>query len=178
MRYGRSSGLAAIGPVRALVDGMTRTLLSTLGALALATSLGAQQPSPATQPVRPPVRPPSGEPQPPLQAPAPDLGARSKKGGDGESRTSGEPEAGTLTLKGCLQRVGSPAVFRLHHVEGDDATVTADVRLTGDLEQLRDHVGRIVEARGRYEQDTPATTTPASFGVTRVKALAGTCPAK
>lgn len=158
---------------------MTRTLLSTLGALALATSLGAQQPSPATQPVRPPDRPPSGEPQPPLRAPVPDLGDRAKKGsGNGESRSSGEPEPGTLTLKGCLQRVGSPAGFRLHHVEGDAATVTADVRLAGDLEQLRDHVGRIVEARGSYEQDTPATTTPASFSVSRVKALAGTCPAK
>ena len=156
---------------------MTKTLLSTLGALALATSLGAQQPSPATQPVRPPDRPPSGEPQPPLRAPEPDLD-RSKKGsGDGDSRTSGEPEAGTITLKGCLQRVGT-AGYRLHPVEGDDATVTADVRLRGNVEQLRDHVGRIVEARGSYEQETPATTTPASFNVSRVKTLTGTCPAR
>ena len=118
-------------------SGMTKTLLSTLGALALATSLGAQQPSPATQPVRPPDRPPSGEPPPPLRAPEPDLGDRAKHGsGDGESRKSGEPEAGTLTLKGCLQRVASPQVFRLHPIEGDDATVTADVRLGGDVEQL------------------------------------------
>ena len=36
----------------------------------------------------------------------------------------------------------------------------------------------IVEAKGAYEQETPATTTPASFSVTRVKALAGICPAK
>ena len=157
---------------------MTKTLLSTLGALALATTLGAQQPSPATQPVRPPDRPPSGEPQPPLHAPVPDLGDRKKGGGDGESRTSGEPDAGTLTLKGCLQRVASPAGYRLHPVEGNDATVTADVRLTGASEQLRDHVGRIVEARGSYEQETPATTKPASFNVSRVRALTGTCPAR
>ena len=158
---------------------MTKTLLSTLGALALATSLGAQQPSPATQPVRPPDRPASGEPPPPLRAPEPDLGDRTKHGsGDGESRKSGEPQAGTLTLKGCLQRVDSTNVFRLHPVEGDDATVTTDVRLGGDVEQLRDHVGRIVEVRGSYEQDTPASTTPASFSVSRVKALAATCPAQ
>ena len=104
---------------------------------------------------------------------------RAKPGsGDGESRKSGEPEAGTLTLKGCLQRVGSSKAFRLHPIEGDDATVTADVRLGGDVEQLRDHVGRIVEVRGIYEQDTPATTTPSSFSVSRVKALTGTCPAR
>ena len=158
---------------------MTKTLLSTLGALALATSLGAQQPSPATQPVRPPDRPPSGESQPPLRAPAPDLGDKAKHGtGDGESRKTGEPEPGTLTLKGCLQHVGSSSGYRLHPVEGDDATVTSDVRLGGDVEQLRDHVGRIVEARGSYEQDTPATKAPASFSVSRVKPLAGTCPAK
>ena len=158
---------------------MTKTLLSTLGALALATSLGAQQPSPASQPVRPPDRPPAGEPPPTLRVPEPDLGDRAKPGsGDGESRKSGEPEAGTLTLKGCLQRVGSPQVFRLHPIEGDDATVTADVRLGGDVEQLRDHVGRIVEVRGTYEQDTPATTTPSSFSVYRVKALTGTCSAQ
>jgi hypothetical protein len=158
--------------------GMTKMLLSTLGSLALATTLAAQQPSPATQPVRPPDRPPSGEPQPPLQAPAPDLGDRSKKGsGDGESRKSSDPEAGTLTLTGCLQRAGTSG-YRLHPVEGNDATVTADVRLAGDPEQLRDHVGRIVQARGTYEQDTPATTTAASFSVSRVKVLAGTCPAR
>ena len=81
-------------------------------------------------------------------------------------------------MKGCLQRVASSQVFRLHPVEGDDATVTTDVRLGGDVEQLRDHVGRIVEVRGSYEQDTPATTTPASFSVSRVKALTGTCPAQ
>ena len=114
-----------------------------------------------------------------MRAPEPDLRDRGKRGsGDGESRTSGEPEPGTLTLKGCLQRVASPQGFRLHPVEGDDATVTAEVRLSGDIEQLRDHVGRIVEARGSYEQATPVTTTPASFSVTRVKALAGTCPAR
>jgi hypothetical protein len=158
---------------------MTKTLLSTLGALALATSLGAQQPSPATQPVRPPDRPPSGEPQPPVRAPDPDLGDRTRQGsGDGESRKADEPAPGTLTLKGCLQRAGTPAVYRLHPVEGDDATVTADVRLGGDIEQLRDYVGRIVEARGAYEQATPVATTPASFSVSRVKALSGTCPAK
>ena len=154
---------------------MTKPLLSILGALALTTSLGAQQPSPATQPVRPPERPPS-EPQPPLRAPVPDLGDRKTGSGDGESG-KGEPESGTLTLKGCLQRVGTSG-YRLHPVEGDEATVTADVRLIGDLNQLRDLLGRIVEARGRYEQETPATTTPSSFNVSRVKALAGTCPAK
>ena len=128
---------------------MAKTLLSTLGALALATSLGAQQPTPATQPVRPPDRPPSGEPAPPLRAPEPDSRRPAERGsGDGESREAGEPEAGTLTLKGCLQRVASPQAFRLHPVEGDDATVTEDVRLGGDVEQLRDHVGRIVEVRG------------------------------
>ena len=158
---------------------MTKTLLSTLGALALATTLGAQQPTPATQPVRPPDRPPSGEPQPPLRAPEPTLGDRTKRGsGDGESRPADEPAAGTLTLKGCLQRTASPPAFRLHRIEGDDASVTADVRLGGDVEQLRDHVGRIVEVRGTYVQETPATTTPQSFSVTRVKPLTGTCPAK
>ena len=162
--------------MRSQVD-MTKTLLTTLGALALATSLGAQQPSPATQPVRPPDRPQSGEPQPPLRAPVPDLGDRKKGSGDGESTRSGEPEAGTMTLKGCLQRVGTSA-YRLHPVEGNDGTVTDDVRLAGDVEQLRDHVGRIVETKGRYEQETPATTKPASFNVSRVKALTGTCPAR
>ena len=122
---------------------MTKPLLSILGALALTTSLAAQQPSPATQPVRPPERPSSGEPQPPLRAPVPDLGDRKKGSGDGESDRTGEPDAGTMTLKGCLQRVGSSG-YRLHPMEGDDATVTADVRLlTRDETPLA--LGRVVD---------------------------------
>ena len=159
---------------------MTSTVLSTLGALALATSLGAQPQTPATQPVRPPERPPVTNPTAPLRIPDPDLGDRAKRGsGDGESGKTevGEPEPGTLTLKGCLQRVTAGA-FRLHPVEGDDATVTTDVRLGGDIDQLGEFVGRIVEVRGTYEQDTPATTRPATFCVNRVKGLTGTCPAQ
>jgi hypothetical protein len=160
---------------------MAKTFIATLGALALATSLGAQPQTPATQPVRPPDRPPTGEPAPPLRAPEPDLGGdRTRRNGDGESRKTeaGEPEPGTLMLKGCLQRVASSSAYRLHPVEGDDATVTADVRLGGDVDQLREHVGRIVEVRGAYEQETPATKTASTFNVTRVKTLTGTCPAK
>lgn len=159
--------------------GMTKTVLSTLGALALATSLGAQPQTPATQPVRPPDRPPTGEPAPPPRAPDVDLGRAKRGSGDGESGKGdvGEPEPGTLTLKGCLQRVAVGG-FRLHPIEGDDASVTSDVRLGGDVEKIGEHVGRVVEVRGTYVQDTPATTKPASFSVERVKALTGTCPAK
>jgi hypothetical protein len=141
---------------------MAKIALPILGALALSTTLWAQAPTPATQPVRPPERP-TGEPTAPLPAPEPDFGDTRRKG--------------STTLKGCLQAVASRG-FRLHPVEGDDATVTQDVRLGGEIERLREHLGRIVEVRGTYEQDTPATQTTALFRVDRVKALAGTCPAR
>ena len=79
---------------------------------------------------------------------------------------------------GGRQSVFTDGAFRLHPVEADDASVTTDVRLGGDVDQLGEHVGRIVEVRGTYVQDTPVTTTPASFSVDRIKALTGTCPAK
>jgi hypothetical protein len=153
---------------------MAKIALPILGALALSTTLWAQAPTPATQPVRPPERP-TGEPTTPLPAPEPDFGDTRRKGSN--SSGEGEPDASTTTLKGCLQAVASRG-FRLHPVEGDDATVTQDVRLGGEIERLREHLGRIVEVRGTYEQDTPATQTTALFRVDRVKALAGTCPAR
>lgn len=154
---------------------MTRQLLSLTGAVLLTTTLHAQAPTPATQPARPPDRPPTGEPSPPaLPLPAPD------RGGDDErpfpprpTPESGDPEMATLTLKGCLERVDGKA-FRLRDVKGDDATVTKDVRVQGALDELRDHVGSVVELRGTFQQDTPASTE-AFFNVTRVRKLADTC---
>lgn len=154
---------------------MANVLLTTLGAMALATSLGGQPQTPATQPVRPPDRPPS-EPAP-LPKPEPPFGSPRQGSGDGErTPEAGDPKAGTLTLKGCVQRP-SAKTFRLRHVEGNDATVSEDVRLGGDVEQLLTHIGQIVEVRGTYEQETP-TTTPTTFRVDLVRALTGTCPAR
>ena len=102
--------------------------------MALATSLAAQPQTPATQPVRPPDRPP-GEPAP-LPKAEPPFGSPRQGSGDGERTPEvGDPKAGTLTLKGCVQRPSAKA-FRLRHVEGNDATVSEDVRLGGDDEQL------------------------------------------
>jgi len=158
-----------------LFTGMAKIALPLLSALALSTTLWAQAPTPATQPVRPPDRP-TAEPTAPLPAPEPDFGDATRRRGSSSSG-EGQPDATTVTLKGCLQSMASRG-FRLHPVEGDDATVTQDVRLGGDVERLREHLGRIVEVRGSYEQDTPANKSSALFSVDRVKALAGTCPAK
>jgi hypothetical protein len=145
--------------------------------MALATTLGSQPQSPTTQPVRPPERPPSGEPAP-LPRPEPPLAGSPRTGsGDGErTPEAGDPKAGTLTMKGCLQRP-TTTTFRLRHVEGNDATVTKDVRVGGDADQLRPHIGQVVEVRGTYEQETPATGA-ATFRVDLVRALTGTCPFK
>ena len=167
--------LGESGAVPARAGAMAKIALPLLGALALSTTLWAQAPTPATQPVRPPDRP-TAEPTAPLPTPEPDFGDANRRKGS-RSSDEGEPDAGTLTLKGCLQSV-APRGFRLHPVEGDDATVTADVRLGGDSERLQDHLGRIVEVRGTYEQDTPANKATPLFSVDRVKALAATCPAK
>ena len=155
---------------------MTKNLLTLAGACMLATTLAAQQPTPATQPVRPPDRPPAGEPSPPvLPRPDPD------RGGDDErpfparpTPEDGDPEVGTVTLKGCVERVNAKA-FRLRGVKGDEATVTEDVRLEGAIEDLRANVGRMVEVRGTYEQGTPSTTD-AFFSVSRVRQIPGECP--
>jgi hypothetical protein len=153
---------------------MTSTLFTTLGAFALATTLSAQTPTPATQPVRPPDRPPAGEPTPrPLPAPQSDDDERVLGGlktpEDGDSRVT------ALTLRGCLERAGAKG-FRLRDIADDDATVTEDVRLEGAVDQLRDLVGRAVEVRGTYEQGTPTTTAP-FFSVARVRQVSGTCEA-
>jgi hypothetical protein len=155
---------------------MARIFLTTLGALTLATTIGAQPQAPASQPVRPPERPPAGEPAP-LPRTEPFTDRSRTKSGDGE-RTSeaDDPKPGTLTLKGCVQRP-TTRTYRLRHVEGDDATVTEDVRLGGEADQLRAHVGQVVEVRGTYEQETPATKD-ATFRVDLVRTLPGTCPAK
>jgi hypothetical protein len=159
---------------------MTRNLPTLIGTVLLATTLHAQQPTPATQPVRPPDRPPAGEPSPPtLPLPAPERG-----GGDDDERPltgrstpeAGDPEQSTVVLKGCLERVDAKA-FRLRGTRGNDATVTEDVRLEGAVDLLRANVGKLVEVRGTYEQGTPATTDP-FFSVTRVKPLAGECSTK
>ncbi len=150
---------------------MTRHLLTFTGAVLLATSLQAQAPTPATQPVRPPDRRPAGEP-PPL--PAPERGGDDERAFPGRSTPEdGDPEVGTLVLKGCLERVDARA-FRLRPVRGDQATVTADVQLQGAVETLRPHVGSVVEVRGTYEQGTPASSK-AFFSVTRVTKRPGTC---
>lgn len=156
---------------------MTSTLLTTLGALTLATTLGGQPQAPATQPARPPGRPPSGEPAP-LPRPEPPFAGQPRTGGGDGERTprDGEPKAGTLTLQGCVQRP-TTKTFRLRHVEGNEATVSEDVRLAGDVEQLRTHVGQVVQVRGTYAQETPASA-PATFRVDLVRALTGTCVAK
>ncbi len=148
----------SVGPVPAISMGMTSTWLTTLGALALAATFGGQPQSPSTQPVRPPERPPSGEPAP-LPRPEPPFASRPRTGSDDGERApdAGDPKAGTLTLKGCLQRPTTKS-YRLRHVEGNDATVTEDVRLGGDAEQLGSHIGRVVEVRGTYEQETPTAS--------------------
>ena len=151
---------------------MTSTLYTTIGAIALATALSAQSPTPATQPVRPPDRPPAGEPPPrPLPAPQPDDDERVL--GGLKTPEDGDAEVLTTTLRGCLERAGAKG-FRLRDIENDDATVTEDVRLEGAVEQLRGLVGRTVEVRGTYEQGTPSTTSP-FFSVGRVREVSGTC---
>jgi hypothetical protein len=157
---------------------MATTLLTALGALALTTTLGVQPQPPATQPVRPPDRPPAGEPAPPTTPESPFPARPRTGGGDGERTPAADddPKPGTLTLQGCVQRP-TEKTFRLRRVEGNDATVSEDVRLGGDVAQLRTHVGQIVEVRGTYEQETP-TTTAATFRVATVRALTGTCAAK
>lgn len=154
------------------------TLLTALGALALATTIGAQAPTPATQPVRPPDPAPTGPRVPPLAPAEPDLGSdrgRPVGDGDGDSGSgAARPAAGTLTLQGCLHQLRGGA-FRLLPVAGNDATVTEAVRLGGSASALRAAAGRVAEVRGRYEQATPATM-PATFRVERVKSLATACP--
>lgn len=156
---------------------MATTLLVPLGALALMMSLGMQAPTPATQPVRPPDPAPTSRKPPPLAAPEPDLdGERGRRLGDGDAGADAAraPEAGTLTLQGCVRRLPR-GDFRLLPVPGNDATVTEEVRLGGSPSPLRAAVGRVAELRGRYEQATPATT-PATFRVDRVTLLSTPCP--
>ncbi|BCS35151.1 hypothetical protein TBR22_A43780 [Luteitalea sp. TBR-22] len=150
-------------------------ILQPLAVLTLAAVIHAQPPTPATQPVRPPDRPPAGEPQP-LPTPEPDLGGARERGMRDRPRSTpeaGDPELGRLTLTGCLERAGSRA-WRLRPIEGDEATVTEEVRLGGDVESLRAHVGQRVELRGTYEQATPASR-PATFAVDRLTVVGGAC---
>lgn len=154
----------------------TTTLLQTVGALTLATTLGVQAPTPSTQPVRPPDRPPAGEPTNPLPAPEPDLGGARPRGDRGTpSPDGGDVEAGTIVLTGCLQRV-SARTYQLRPVEGDDTTITEEVQLGGGVERLRQHVGQVVELRGTYEQATPASA-PSTFSVDRIRPLGRVCAA-
>ena len=143
--------------------------------LLAATVQAAQPPTPATQPARPPDRPPTGEPQP---LPVPEPVREGDSARPGRDRPSQSPEAGdptlrTLTLTGCLERAGTRA-WRLRPIEGDDATVTEDVRLGGAVDDLRAHVGQRVELRGTYEQATPARQ-PATFAVDRIRVVGGAC---
>ncbi|HTU99124.1 MAG TPA: hypothetical protein VMF13_01190 [Luteitalea sp.] len=150
---------------------MTRAFWTTVGAIALTTSITAQQPTPATQPVRPPDRPPAGEPTPrTLPNPqADDEGVLSGKA----SPEGGAPDASSLTLRGCLERADAKG-YRIRDVKDDDATVTEDVRLEGAVDQLKPLVGRVVEVRGTYQQGTPASTDP-FFSVARVREVSGSC---
>lgn len=150
-------------------------ILRSLGIVMLAGAVYAQPPTPATQPARPPDRPPAGEPQP-LPPPEPDLGGARDRGVRDRPRQTpegGDPELATLSLSGCLERAGDRA-WRLRPIEADQATVTESVRLGGDVEALRAHVGQRVELRGTYEQATPARE-PATFAVDRIRVLGGTC---
>jgi hypothetical protein len=152
---------------------MTSTLYTTIGALALATTLAAQSLTPATQPVRPPDRPPTGEPATPRPLPAPPSDGDERVLGGLKTPEGGDSQLTSLTLRGCLERAGAKG-FRLRDIKDDDATVTEEVRLEGAVDQLRDLVGRTVEVRGTYEQGTPATTEP-FFSVARVRQVSGTC---
>ena len=158
---------------------MHRTSLSLGIAILITGSLGAQPPTPATRPVRPPERPPAGTPARPLPAPEPDLGGGRENDRLRDRRPmseSGDPQSGTLTLKGCLEET-TARTFQLRQAPADEGSVAEPVPLQGPIAQLRPLVDGLIEVRGTYEQGTPATTE-AYFAVTRVRRLADDCGAR